>query len=228
MAFLDDGGVTKLAEELRDRLSDSSRVFTGTGAGAASATIQTITLDNPDGFLLKQGVVLLATFENGVDKLLTVDICGRRYTVTASSNVDARINPYETAVLSFDGTRWYLSPTINMVTNAAVQTKGVMWQYGTCSTASTTYDKVVSDLGCPKTFKGMIITVAFTYASTYAGRLRLKVMNLTNRNIYVNGASTSATNTLTWNAGELLTFYYDGSNWNYLYRGVVPPLTPSS
>jgi len=228
MPFLDEGGVTTLSKELRARLSNNSRVFTGTSTDAASATTHAVTLDDADGFVLKPGVMLLVTFTNGVNDLQYVNVGGIGSHGVTSALSKSYLYPYETAVLSYNGTNWRMNPTIAMVAGAASQATGIMWQWGTCATKDATHDKVVSDLPWAAPKAGAIISIKFTYANTYAGRVRMRVMNINVRPIYVNGAITSATNTLLWSAGETLTFYYDGTNWNFLYRGITPPFAQSS
>lgn len=228
MPFLDESGVTTLSEELRARLSNNSRVFTGTSTDAASATTHAVTLDDADGFVLKPGVMLLVTFTNGVSDLRYINVGGIGSHGVTSALSKRCLYPYETAVLSYTGTYWKMNPTIDMVSSAASQATGIMWQWGTCATKDETHDKVVSDMPWAAPRAGAIISVKFTYANTYVGRVRMEVMSINARPIYVNGAITSATNTLLWSAGEMLTFYYDGSYWNFLYRGITPPFAQSS
>ena len=86
-------------------------------------------------------------------------------------------------------------------------------QYGTCSTAASTYTK---DVVCDgfELETGARIVVKFANANTQASPL-LDVNGTGAKNIYVNGAAVSSSeNQLKWTAGALLSFVYDGTVWH--------------
>lgn len=86
--------------------------------------------------------------------------------------------------------------------------------YGTCSTAASTQVKVVT---CPNFIlrEGATITVKFTYAQTFnassSNYLKLNVNNTGEINVMRVG--TTAAPRYWWNAGALMTFLYDGTNF---------------
>lgn len=85
-----------------------------------------------------------------------------------------------------------------------------MW-YGTCSTIADSMAKIVSCAGF-KLVTGATIAVKFANANTYTGATYLDVNGTGSKRIRSTGNSTAAVNGL-WNAGEVVTFVYDGSSW---------------
>lgn len=85
-----------------------------------------------------------------------------------------------------------------------------MW-YGTCSTIADSMAKIVS---CPgfTLVTGATIAVKFDNANTYTGATYLDVNSTGSKRIRSTANSTAAVNGL-WNAGEVVTFVYDGSSW---------------
>lgn len=88
-----------------------------------------------------------------------------------------------------------------------------MCWYATSSTAAGTAAKTATCSGYFIGLAGHIVNVSFSTANTVAGALTLNVNSQGAKTIYVNGAATSTTNCLLWNAGEILTFVYNGSNY---------------
>lgn len=87
--------------------------------------------------------------------------------------------------------------------------------YGTCSTTSTTAEKVVTCSGFALS-KGAIICIVFTTANT-AATPTLNVNSTTAKRIHVGGATpNSTTNVLRWSANTLIYFMYDGTYYRYL------------
>lgn len=85
-----------------------------------------------------------------------------------------------------------------------------MW-YGTCSTIADSMAKIVSCSGFTLV-TGATIAVKFTNANTYTGATYLDVNSTGSKRIRSTADSTAAVNGL-WNAGEVVTFVYDGSSW---------------
>ena len=107
----------------------------------------------------------------------------------------------------------------SMLGSGNIAIKGSSW-YGTSSTAATTATKSVTCGGYVlQTGGGTLVCVTFSTANTYvSGALKLNVNSTGAKNIYVNNAVTSSSNTLTWDAGECLTFVYSGSYYYFVGR----------
>ena len=85
----------------------------------------------------------------------------------------------------------------------------------TCSTAAATAAKTATLSGF-ELFAGARVCVKSTNASTISGALTLDVNGTGAKSVYVKGAATSASNALTWSAGDILEFFYDGANYHFL------------
>lgn len=84
--------------------------------------------------------------------------------------------------------------------------------YGTCSTAASTQQKAVTASNFPSALKaGQKLRVVFTNAQTYNGQPTLKVNSLAAVNICKFGTTAAAR--YEWQAGQVLDFIYDGTNW---------------
>lgn len=85
----------------------------------------------------------------------------------------------------------------------------------TSSTAATTAAKeaVLADFAL---YAGARVPVLFTNGNTLEGTLSLNINSTGAKNIYVGGATTSASNPATWSSGAICEFIYDGTYWHYL------------
>lgn len=83
--------------------------------------------------------------------------------------------------------------------------------YGTCDTAATTRDKVVTCTNFPSVLKaGQKLSVKFTYGDESTSYARMTVNSLSRKNIQVVSGSTMVN---IWKAGEVVDFVYDGTAW---------------
>ena len=91
--------------------------------------------------------------------------------------------------------------------------------YTTSSTGASTQAKTTASItGCDLR-AGNIIVVKFSNANTYTStKITLNVNSTGAKDVWYQGAVTSSTNTLTWNAGDALTFIYTGSVYLYIGR----------
>ena len=106
----------------------------------------------------------------------------------------------------YDGTNW------NFVGfKGSSGSTAVCW-YATSDTAAATSAKEATCSGFTLE-TGSIVNVSFSTANTVAGALTLDVNSTGAKTVYLNGAATSTSNAVLWNAGEILTFTYNGSNW---------------
>lgn len=88
--------------------------------------------------------------------------------------------------------------------------------YGTSSTTATTAAKVVTCTNY-SLITGEIIAVHFSTANTYvSGAITLNINSKGAKDVYVNGAVTSASNTLLWEANTTILFTYTGSYYYYV------------
>lgn len=101
------------------------------------------------------------------------------------------------------------------IPSGAAGTVNNTW-YGTSSTAAGTAAKVVTCADY-QLAKGNVISVNFSTANT-ATAPTLNVNSTGAKAIYVNNAVTSASNMLTWDAGEQMTFIYSGSYYFLVAR----------
>lgn len=88
--------------------------------------------------------------------------------------------------------------------------------YGTCSTAASTTAKTVSTSRTPlytSLTAGLKVAVKFTYGNT-ASAPTLKLNSLTAKAIkYIDNTGSAVVPTNWWNAGDVVTFIYDGTQW---------------
>ena len=107
----------------------------------------------------------------------------------------------------------------------------IAWEkamYGTSSTTASTATKVVtcSDY---RFASGQLIAVQFSTANTYTnGAIALNINSKGAKNVYVNGAVTSSSNTILWDAGETLLFVYTGSYYYFITKSKVSLPTAST
>ncbi len=102
-----------------------------------------------------------------------------------------------------------LSITASSITFNGISLKPKLF-YGTCSTATTTYTKVVK---CPSftssdLSKGTAIVVYMDNKLDYTGTVKLNVNGTGGLNIYTGFTSRKA-----WGAGEVVLFVYDSGYW---------------
>ena len=85
------------------------------------------------------------------------------------------------------------------------------YYYGTSATAAATATKAVN-CSAFELEPGATISVKFTYANTATGTCYLDVNSTGAKRIRRSGSSTQAVNHI-WDAGDIVTFVYDGSSW---------------
>lgn len=83
--------------------------------------------------------------------------------------------------------------------------------YGVCGTTAATQTKTVTINGINSLSEGLSIRVKFSNAQSYSGQPKLNLNSLGAVNIVRNGTTAAAQ--YEWNAGEVLDFVYDGTNW---------------
>lgn len=114
----------------------------------------------------------------------------------------------------------------NTYTGILVDTASQKTWYGTSSTGATTQAKVVTCSGYYLQ-TGAIISVAFSTANTYtSAKITLNVNSTGAKDVYYNNAVTSSTNTLKWDAGEQVTFIYNGTGYYFVTKSKVVSSVP--
>ena len=105
--------------------------------------------------------------------------------------------------------------TTYAATASAVNTAWEKAMYGTSLTTASIAAKVVT---CPNysLVTGQLIAVHFSTANTVSGAITLNINSKGAKNVYVNGAATSASNTLLWEANTTILFTYTGSYYYYV------------
>lgn len=83
--------------------------------------------------------------------------------------------------------------------------------YGTCSTGASSGTKAVACSGFALE-TGATISIKFTNANTVTGTTNLNVNSTGAKRLRTLSGSTAKVNGL-WNAGEVVTFVYDGTDW---------------
>lgn len=107
----------------------------------------------------------------------------------------------------FDDVEWD-SGSITLTTNTDTKTSF----YTTSSTGATTQAKTTASITDYALRTGNIVAIKFSNANTYtSNKITLNVSSTGAKDVWYQGARTSSTNTLTWNAGQTLTFVYTGS-----------------
>lgn len=99
--------------------------------------------------------------------------------------------------------------------------------YGTSSTAAATQAKTTTSITDYALRTGNIVAIKFSNANTYtSNKITLNVSSTGAKDVWYQGAVTSSTNTLTWKAGQTLTFVYTGSVYICISKDdIVPKVT---
>ena len=104
------------------------------------------------------------------------------------------------------------------------QPRGANTWYGSCSTAAGTRAKE-STINNYFLTKGSLAVINCTTANTVNNTLTLNINGTGAKTIYYNASQTGSSNTLTWDAGETLTFMYDGTYYRFVSRSKTSSAT---
>lgn len=94
--------------------------------------------------------------------------------------------------------------------------------YAVCDTAANTQVKAVTISDITELKAGLSVRIKFTNAHSYNGQPKLQINSLTAIGIVRNGTTAAAI--YEWNAGEVLDFVYDGTNFA-IVAGAIPTTT---
>lgn len=191
--------------------------YWATCSTAASTAAKAITVS---GWTPASGDVLTVLFSAAnTAGVPTLAVNGTSYAIrigsTAPSATTNVLKWSANTVLLFvyDGT--YFRYIASMAAASSIPPDGAGSWYGTCSTAAGTAAKT-STIANFRLMPGAVVHLACSTANTKVDAALTLNINATGaKTIYVDGAATSSTNTLTWAAGDVLTFVYSGSYWYY-------------
>lgn len=193
----------------------------GTCGTTASTTEKAVTCED---FELVKGAIIAILFTTGntaASPTLNVNSLGAKSIYIGSSTPSSTTNAFKwsaNTLLTFmyDGT--YFRYMGAESAGSVIPSEGAGSWYGTSSSAATASAKTSSITNYILT-QGARVTVTFSNANTnVAGAITLNVNSTGAKTIYYNNAATSATNTLTWTAGESLTFIYSGTYYYFVSR----------
>jgi len=192
----------------------------GTCSTDDSIDVKTVTCE---GFTLSTGAIVSVTFTSPATTAKAISLkVGPTDTKTiyVNNSATSSSNPltwsaHETLTFMYDGTRYLL---IARDVSSQGTGSGSTW-YATCSTTYSTAAKVASCSNFSLS-TGAIVSVAFSADNT-ADAPTLNVNSTGAKSIYVNGSVTSSSNQLLWNAGDVLTFIYDGTQYHLIARSSV-------
>jgi len=196
---VDEFGIVSLSDDINSAVANLRRLASGAfdttfdSSGALSAaTVKSAALPAPTqsarGGVVPDGTTLKET--NGI---LSASI--------ASSNAFG-------IVKADGGTTFVSNGLVSAPLNRATSSTG----------ASTAAKLAYLSITGFSLVSGAVIPVTFSNANSVEGAITLNVNSTGAKNVYVNNAITSSSNSLTWTAGETLTFMYDGTQYRLLAR----------
>lgn len=139
--------------------------------------------------------------------------------IATTAFVNAAINPTHSTDNLTDGTLPVARGGTAKTTITAIRAYYGSIGMGTSLTEAATAAKVVTLAGFGL-FSGARIAVKFTNASTVASEISLNVNSTGAKAVYCGGSATSSSNPVTWAAGAICEFVYDGSYWHYIGNNI--------
>lgn len=210
----------------RITLSAKTGAWYGTSDTAASTAAKVVTCS---GFELTDGAIVCVDFTyanmyQGASATMNVNSTGAKSLVNGYNyalNEDSwRAHSLVTCMYRESDEKWHI------IAVDGVSYRAVVTGLGISGTSASTQTKIVSMYNNDYTTRlGSLVAVKFTYANTYTSDvLKLRVDPVSDRtktaqNVYKNGVLTSSSNTLLWNAGDVLLFAYQSnviSGWCYV------------
>ena len=195
----------------------------GTSSTTASTAEKAVTCS---GFTLVAGAViavLFSTANTAATPTLNVNSTGAKSIYIGASTPNSTTNVLKWSANTlvyfvYDGTYFRYITSISAAT--VEPSRGANTWYGTSGTTATTQAKT-STINNFVLVKGALVSINFTYANTYtSAKITLNINSTGAKDVYYNGTVTSSTNTLLWNADEVLTFMYDGTGYQYIGKSV--------
>ena len=202
----------------------STTTWYGTCSTAAGTAAKVVTCA---GFELVKGAIISVLFsqQNTVGSLTmnvnSTGAVGVRISATSINTTSNSLRWATNTLVTFiyDGTYFEYISARNVASSTSTDGSG-SW-YGTSSTTATTATKTCSSatMLSYRLTPGAVVHIKFSNANTYvAGALSLNISSTGVYDIWVNNAVTSSSNTLTWDAGEVLTFVYGDSAYHFVCK----------
>lgn len=193
----------------------------GSSSISATTTPKTVTCS---GYTLNRGNIIgiLFSYGNTLDSFtLNINSTGSKDVYVGNSIVSStnKLCWSNNTVLYFlyDGT--YYRYLTSIADSTVQQPRGANTWYTTSTTAAATQGKTTAALSNYVLTKGSLVVISFSNANTYtSAKITLDVGSTGAKDIYYNGAITSSTNNLLWDAGETLTFMYDGTYYRFVSK----------
>lgn len=205
-------------------------VWFGSCSTTASTAAKVVTCS---GFTLTTGAIIgvsFSTANTAATPTLNVNSTGAKSIWIGTSTPNSTTNTlkwsaYTMLYFMYDGNEYRF---ITAVSAGSVVPRGANTWYATCTTAAATAAKVGTCANFVLT-RGALVSVTFTYANT-ATTPTLNVNSTGAKSIYASNAAGSASNPITWDANDTLTFIYSGSYFYLVARdsasgGSVEPAT---
>ena len=179
---------------------------------------------NCSGYTLSKGNIIGVLFTTGntaSTPTLDVNSTGDKSIYIGNSTPSGNENPFKWSAntmiyFMYDGT--YYRYMYAIASAKTTPPRGANTWYGTSNTDAATQTKV-STIDNFVLTKGALVSITFSTANTYtSGSIRLNISSTLAKSVYYNGAVTSSSNTLLWDANTTLTFVFDGTNYVYLCR----------
>lgn len=191
----------------------------GTSSTAAGTAAKEVTCSNyvpAAGDIIS---ILFSTANTAATPTLNINSLGAKTIYAGSATLNATTNVLKwsaNTLLTFvyDGTNYrYIS---SRAAATVIPPDGAGTWYGTCGTAATTQAKT-STIANYRLMPGAMVVLRCTTANTYtSAKITLNINSTGAKDIYVNNAVTSSTNTLLWAVGDVLTFVYDGTYYRFV------------
>lgn len=194
-------------------------VWYGESSTQASVADKVITCS---GFTLETGAIIGIYFSqaNTTSVLLTFNInnTGAKYVYIGAGSTDST-NTLEWSGVSmvyvmYDGSHYQYITSISNA-NLAPSRGANTWIGTSNSNASSQYK--TANIDNYVLTKGSLLSITFSTANTYtSAKISLSINGGGYKDIYYNGAVTSSTNTLLWDANTTITFIYDGTGYVFV------------
>ena len=189
----------------------------------SSTAAKSVTCAN---FVLQTGAVIGIYFSTGniaATPTLNINNTGAKSIYIGNDPPDATTNVLKWSggtmlYFMYDGSYYRYMTAISSGTVIAPPRGANTW-YGTSSIAAGTAMKT-STIDNFVLVKGTVACIKFTYANT-ANAPTLNINSTGEKAIYYNGAVTSSSNKLTWDAGETVTFIYTGSYYYFVCKSTA-------
>ncbi len=204
--------------------SDVPGVLYGTSSTTASTAAKVVTCSNFTTGKNSIIGILFSTANTAATPTLNVNSTGAKSIYVGSATPTATDNVLKWSANTmvyflFDGT--YFRYITSVSAGSVVSSRGANTWYGTSSTSASTQAKT-STIDNFVLTKGALVSITFSTANTYtSAKITLNINSTGAKDIYYNNAVTSSSNTLLWNAGETVTFMYNGTGYYFVAK--TPP-----